>query len=48
MEKNVELDANLIIEMLQRRIGQLVAQYETDIAMRDALIQQLQNQVKEE
>lgn len=36
--KDREIDANKVIESLQNRIGQLVAQYETDIAVRDALI----------
>lgn len=33
-----EIDANKVIESLQNRIGQLVAQYETEIAVRDAII----------
>lgn len=35
-----EIDANKIIEALRRRIGQLVADYETEIAVRDAIIEQ--------
>lgn len=34
------IDANIIIESLKRRIGELTAQYEFEIALRDAIIQQ--------
>lgn len=40
MEQTQEVDANLVIQALQQRIGQLVANYETELAVRDAIIQQ--------
>lgn len=37
-----QLDANKIIQALQRRIGELVSQYETELAVRDAVIESMQ------
>lgn len=48
MNTNREIDANIVIEVLQKRIGQLVAQYETEIAIRDAIIQENQNPTEED
>lgn len=37
-----EIDANIVIRKLQERIGAMVSQYETEIAFRDAVIEQYQ------
>lgn len=38
MPQERAIDANKVIQSLQARIGQLVSQYETEIAYRDAII----------
>lgn len=42
---NIDIDANRVIEILQNRIGELVSKYETEIAVRDAIINQQQEDI---
>lgn len=45
MQKEREIDAGKVIQSLQRRIGEIVSQYETELAVKDAIINSLEEEL---